>query len=51
MSTALPKHLGKVAAADTSRLLSAAEERNWDRKAQHAPTVAYRRVSTEGGHV
>ncbi len=46
----LPEHLGPVA-ADASRLLAAAEERNRDRKAEQAPAVAYRRVSKEDGHV
>lgn len=46
----LPEHLGPVP-ADGSRLLTAAEERSQDRKAQQAPAVAYRRVSKEDGHV
>lgn len=46
----LPEHLGPVP-ADTSRLLTAAEERSRDRKAEQIPAVAYRRVSKEDGHV
>ncbi|UQZ82171.1 Integrase core domain protein [Paenibacillus konkukensis] len=46
-----PEHLDPVP-ADTSRLLTAAEERSRDRKAQQAPAVAYRRVNKEDdGHV
>ena len=46
----LPEHLGPLP-ADSSRLLSAAEEQHRDRKALQAPAVAYRRVSMEDGHV
>ncbi|WP_058300473.1 DDE-type integrase/transposase/recombinase [Gorillibacterium timonense] len=46
----LPEHLGPLP-ADASRLLTAAEERSRDRKAQQAPAVAYRRVNKEDGHV
>ncbi len=46
----LPEHLSPVP-ADTSRLLTVAEERSRDRKAEQIPAVAYRRVSKEDGHV
>lgn len=46
----LPDHIGEIA-ADASRLLAAAKERNQDRKAIQAPAVAYRRISKEDGHV
>jgi transposase InsO family protein len=46
----LPDHMGAVP-ADSSRLLTAAEERHRDRREQQAPAVAYRRVSKEERHV
>lgn len=46
----LPEHLGPLP-ADASRLLTAAEERNRDRKEQQAPAVSYRRISKGNGHV
>lgn len=46
----LPDYMGAVP-ADSSRLLTAAEERHRDRREQQAPAVAYRRVSKEERHV
>lgn len=46
----LPEHLSAVP-AEASRLLTAAEKRNQDRKAQQLPAVTYRRVNKEDSHV
>jgi len=46
----LPEHIGQIA-ADASRLLAAAEDRNRERQAAQVPAVAYRRMSKEDGHV
>ncbi len=46
----LPNHL-QPQQADSSRLLSAAEERSQKRHMEQAPAVTYRRVSKGNGHV
>lgn len=46
----MPDHVGPVP-ADHSRLLTAAEDRNRERKTIQAPAVAYRRVSKGERHV